>query len=286
MKNYLYILGIVFTLTYSSCRQKTVNFGNNVSFAIEKNISYGKDSQQKMDIYFPEKQKKEKDVFIIIHGGGWRGGSKSELTAFTHKLMERFPGTLFVNADYRLASMTHFALPNQTDDIRSITQYLDKTLPFKPRYILLGNSAGANLSMLYGYPSDRSKNIKAVVNIVGPADLNDPGFKNYDDYSFLEKHLIDPAIVPKNISLMDFGSPVKWVSKTSPPTLSFYGTYDNVVPLSQMKILDSALEQNNVYHESYEFNGNHVNWINEPTSDFLIQKIHMFLKNIDKNKTP
>jgi acetyl esterase/lipase len=286
MKNCLVIFGIVFIVLCNSCQQKTVNFGNDVSFTIEKNIPYGKDSQQKMDIYSPEKHKKEKDVFIIIHGGGWRGGSKSELTAFTHKLMEKFPGTLFVNANYRLASSTHFALPNQTDDIRSIMQYLDKTLPFKPRYILLGNSAGANLSLLYGYQSYRNKNIKAVVNIVGPADLNNPGFKNYDDYSFLEKHMIDPAIVPKNISLMDFGSPVKWVSKTSPPTLSFYGTYDNVVPLSQMKILDSALEQNNVYHESYEFNGNHVNWINEPTSDFLIQKIHMFLKNIDKNKTP
>ncbi len=286
MKNCLSIFGIIFIIFCNSCQQKTVNFGNDVSFTIEKNIPYGKDSQQKMDIYFPEKQKKGKDVFIIIHGGGWRGGRKSELTAFTHKLMEKFPETLFVNAEYRLASTTHFALPNQTDDISAMIKHLDQTLSFKPRYILLGNSAGGHLSMIYSYQFDSEKRIKAVVNIVGPADLNDPGFKNYDDYSFLEKHLIDPAIVPKNRSLMDFGSPIKWIRKTSPPTLSFYGTYDNVVPLSQMKILDSALEQNNVYHESYEFNGNHVNWINEPNSDFLIQKINMFLKNIDKNKTP
>lgn len=286
MKNILSVFGIVFMILCTGCQQKTVDFGNNISFTIEKNIPYGKDSQQKMDIYFPEKRKREKDVFIIIHGGGWRGGSKSELTAFTHKLMEKFPGNIFVNADYRLASTRHFALPNQTDDIRYITKYLDQTLSFKPRYILLGNSAGANLSMLYAYQFDRDKNVKAVINIVGPADLNDSGFKKYDDYSFLEKHLIDPAIVPKNISLMDFGSPVHWVSKTSPPTLSFYGTYDDVVPLSQMKILDSALEQNKVYNESYEFNGNHVNWINEPNSDFLIQKIHLFLMHVVKEKTP
>lgn len=285
MKNCLYIFGIVFLILCNGCRQKTIDFGNDVSFTIEKNIPYGKDSQQKMDIYSPEKHKKEKDVFIIIHGGGWRGGSKSELTAFTHQLMEKFPGNIFVNADYRLASMTHFALPNQTDDIQSITQYLDKTLPFKPRYILLGNSAGANLSMLYGYQSDRDKNVQAVINIVGPADLNDPGFKNYDDYSFLEKHLIDPAIVPKNISLMDFGSPVHWVSKTSPPTLSFYGAYDDVVPLSQMKILDSALIKNKVYHESFEFKGNHSSWTNDLNAAFLVKKIVAFLAKVDKNKT-
>lgn len=286
MKNYLYILGIVFTLTYSSCRQKTVNFGNNVSFAIEKNTSYGKDPQQKIDIYSPEKQKKEKDVFIIIHGGGWRGGSKSELTAFTHNLMEKFPGNIFINLNYRLASSNRFAIPDQTDDIKKAMNHVEKTLKNQPRYILLGNSAGAHLSMLYAYKFDSAKKVKAVINIVGPADLNDSGFKNYDDYSFLEKHLIDPAIVPQNVSLMDFGSPSYWVSQKSPPTLSFYGTYDDVVPLSQGKILDSKLEQNKVYHESYEFNGNHVNWITEPNSDFLIKKIQLFLMKIDKDKTP
>lgn len=286
MKNCLFIFGVALVIFCNSCQQKTVNFGNGILFTIEKNIPYGKDSQQKMDIYFPGKQQKEKDVFIIIHGGGWRSGSKSELTAFAHNLMEKFPENIFINLNYRLASSNRFAIPDQTDDIEKAMNHVEKTLKIQPRYILLGNSAGGHLSMLYAYKFDSAKKVKAVINIVGPADLNDPGFKNYDDYSFLEKHLIDPAIVPKNISLMDFGSPVKWVRKTSPPTLSFYGTYDNVVPLSQMKILDSALEQNKVYHESYEFNGNHVNWINEPTSDFLIQKIHIFLKNIDKEKTP
>jgi len=285
MKNLLSIFGIVFMVLSTGCQQKTVDFGNGVSFTIEKNIPYGKDSQQKMDIYFPKNLKKEKDIFIIIHGGGWRAGSKSELTAFTHKLMEKFPQNIFVNADYRLASTTNFALPGQTDDIRTITKYFDQTLSFKPRYILLGNSAGGHLSMVYAYQFVRDNKVKAVINIVGPADLNDPGFKNYNDYSFLEKHLIDPAIVPKNRSLMDFGSPVRWVNKTAPPTLSFYGIYDDIIPLSQMKTLDSVLERNNVYHESYEFNGNHVNWINEPNSDFLIQKIHMFLKNTDQKKT-
>ncbi|MEA1849802.1 alpha/beta hydrolase [Chryseobacterium sp. MHB01] len=285
MNNRLFILSIILLIICSNCRQKKVNFGNGVSFTIEKNIPYGEDSQQQMDIYLPENSKKEKDIFIIIHGGGWRAGSKSELTAFTHKLMEKFPRNIFVNADYRLASTTNFALPGQTDDIRTITKYFDQTLSFKPRYILLGNSAGANISMLYAYQFNRDNKVKAVINIVGPADLNDPGFKNYNDYSFLEKHMIDPAIVPKNRSLMDFGSPVRWVNKTAPPTLSFYGIYDDIVPLSQMKTLDSVLEKNNVYHESYEFNGNHVNWINEPNSDFLIQKIHMFLKNTDQKKT-
>ncbi|WP_449401588.1 hypothetical protein [Chryseobacterium wanjuense] len=97
--------------------------------------------------------------------------------------------------------------------------------------------------MFYANKSDKNKNVKAVINIVESIDLNDPGFKNYDEYSFVEKHLIDPKIVDKNISLMDFGSPVHWIGKSSPPALSFYGLHDTVVPLSQKKILDSVLKK-------------------------------------------
>jgi acetyl esterase/lipase len=281
MKKYALIFGILFLIIFTGCK-KTIDLGKDVSFKIEKNIAYGKDAEQKMDIYIPKNQTKEKDVFMIIHGGGWRGGRRSQLTSFTFDLMKKFQENIFVNIDYRLASSTRFALPDQTDDIKSAMNYLEKNLKTHPKYILLGNSAGGNLSMLYAYKFDQDKKVKAVINIVGPADLNDPGFKNYDDYAFVEKHLIDPKIVDNSISLMDFGSPVYWINKDSAPTLSYYGTKDNVVPSSQKKILDSVLNKNKVYHESYEFDGNHLDWEKESNSIFLINKIELFLKNLDK----
>ncbi|WP_238586941.1 alpha/beta hydrolase [Chryseobacterium sp. Leaf405] len=257
MKKHLLIFAILLLTILTGCQQKTIELGKN-SFTIEKNISYGQDPEQKIDLYIPENTSHQKDVFIIIHGGGWRGGEKSQLTSFTYSLMKKFPQHIFVNMDYRLATSNRFALPNQTDDIKSMMIYLEKILKYKPKYILLGNSAGGHLSMLYAYQFKDNKNIKAVVNIVGPADLNDPGFKNYDDYYFVEKNLIDPKIIRNNESLMDFGSPTHWINKNSTPTLSFYGTHDQVVPLSQKRILDSALQKNNVYNESYEFNGTHL----------------------------
>jgi acetyl esterase/lipase len=271
MKKYALIFGILLLIILTGCK-KTIDLGKDVSFKIEKNIAYGKDAEQKMDIYIPKNQTKEKDVFMIIHGGGWRGGRRSQLTSFTFDLMKKFQENIFVNIDYRLASSTRFALPDQTDDIKSAMNYLEKNLKTHPKYILLGNSAGGNLSMLYAYKFDQDKKVKAVINIVGPADLNDPGFKNYDDYAFVEKHLIDPKIVDNSISLMDFGSPVYWINKDSAPTLSYYGTKDNVVPSSQKKILDSVLNKNKVYHESYEFDGNHLDWEKESNSIFLINK--------------
>lgn len=281
MKNCL-IIACLIILTLSGCNQKKIELGKDASFKIEKDLAYGDDKEQVMDLYIPEILPEHADVFIIIHGGGWRGGRRSQLTSFTFDLMKKFPKSIFVNMDYRLATTTHFALPNQTDDIKRAMNYLEKKLKIKPKFILLGNSAGGHLSMMYAYQFDKDKKVKAVINIVGPADLNDPGFKNYADYTFVEKHLIDPKIIGTKTTLMNFGSPVHWISTTSAPTLSYYGMNDRIVPLSQMKILDSVLNKNNVYHESYEFSGDHVGWEKDSNAEFLIQKTDEFLKNVDK----
>ncbi|SDQ32583.1 Acetyl esterase/lipase [Chryseobacterium soldanellicola] len=271
---------LLFTI---DCKEKPIIINKNTSFEVKKNISYGKDYEQKMDLYLPDsKNMVQKDIFIVIHGGGWRGGDKSQLTPFIFSMMEKFPNSIFVNLNYRLASINHFALPDQTDDITDVIHYLEKTLQYNPRVILLGNSAGGHLSMLYAYKFDKNKKVKAVVNIVGPADLSDPGFKNYEDYSFIEKQLIDPKILPQNALAMDFGSPTYWIDKNAPPTLSYYGKIDKVVPVSQKEILDSVFSKNNVFHESYEFNGGHVDWEKGKNSIFLINTIESFLKKVDK----
>jgi len=276
---------VIFMLLYQ-CKDKTIHLGKEISYTNQEDLHYGNDTEQVLDLYMPKnKPKEQQDVFLIIHGGGWRGGNKSQLTYFTLSLMQKFPDAIFANMNYRLASASRFALPNQTDDIHKAILFLEKRLDYKPRFILLGNSAGGHLSMFYAYHSDKKKKVKAVINIVGPADLSDAGFKNYDDYSFLEKHLIDPETVQPDVSLMTSGSPVHWIRPTSAPTLSYYGTQDAVVPDSQGEILDSVLKKNHAYHELYKFNGDHVGWAKEPHDDFLIEKIAGFLKKIGPKKT-
>ncbi|MGN7865129.1 alpha/beta hydrolase fold domain-containing protein [Chryseobacterium sp. 22458] len=266
-----------------SCKDKKVSFGEHISFNKETDLSYGPDSDQVMDLYIPHKKgDTTREAFIVIHGGGWRAGNKSQLTFFTLSLMKKFPEHIFVNMNYRLASETNYALPNQLYDIREVSQLLTKKLGYSPRLILLGNSAGGHLSMLYAYHSDPLKKVKAVINIVGPADLSDQSFRNYQEYSFVERRLVDPRVPEPGISRIDFASPIRWIDHTSPPTLSYYGTTDRVIPFTQGKILDSVLTQNNVMHESYSFNGGHLDWDQSPNDAFLIDKIDLFLKHIDK----
>ena len=281
VKVMLICLSLLFLWT--GCTEKKIKLGKDIHFDKEENVHYGNNSGQVMDLYIPAKKTtKEKTAFIMIHGGGWRSGNKSQLTFFTLSMMERFPDHIFVNMNYRLASTTQFGLPNQTDDIKKVTELLKKKLGYNPSLILLGNSAGAHLSMLYAYKFDADQKVKAVINIVGPADLSDPGFKNYQEYSFVERRLVDLGVVESGTSRIDFASPVKWIGKNSPPTLSYYGNSDRVIPSSQEKILDSALNKNHILHESYQFNGGHLEWDKHPNDQFLIDKIETFIKKSPK----
>ncbi|WP_100076513.1 alpha/beta hydrolase [Chryseobacterium camelliae] len=280
-RNIILIIGLVLAAFQISCKENKITMGTDASFIKKENILYAEDRNPEltMDLYTPEKHSREnKDVFIIIHGGGWRGGNKSELTLFTLSMMKKFPHSVFANINYRLASTSRYALPNQIDDIRTAMNYVEKAAGFQPRFILLGNSAGGHLSMLYAYKFDPDKKVKAVINIVGPADLSDPGFKRYDDYSFLENHLVDPKAAYG--SPMAYASPVAWISSHSAPTLSYYGINDQVVPFTQKNILDSVLSKNKVLHESYEFTGGHSDWYQGKNGEFLIGKVEAFLKKL------
>lgn len=284
-KGFVFMVSLALLILLTACKKDKINLTNNVTFHQEVSIHYGNSREQVIDLYIPDQKfSGEREVFIMIHGGGWRGGNKSQLTLFTLAMMQRFPNHIFVNMNYRLASAAQYGIPNQTNDIKRVTMFLQERLRYKPKLILLGNSAGGHLSMLYAYHFDESKEVKAVINIVGPADLSDSGFKSYEDYSFVEKNLVDPQTVPRGTSAINFASPVQWINATSSPTLSYYGTTDKVVPLSQNLILDSILNKNNVIHESYEFNGGHLDWDKEPNHTFLIEKIDAFLKQIDKKK--
>ncbi|CAI8825109.1 alpha/beta hydrolase fold domain-containing protein [Chryseobacterium sp. IT-36CA2] len=285
MEKKVLIIFAYFSLVFlwTACTEKKIKLGKDIGFDKEENIHYGKSSDQIMDLYIPNiKTTKEKDIFIIMHGGGWRSGNKSQLTFFTLSMMQKFPDHIFVNMNYRLVSETHYGLPDQMNDIKEVSAFLEKKLKYNPKFILLGNSAGGHLSMLYAYKFDTDKKIKAVINIVGPADLSDPGFKNYQEYSFVERRLVDPRVPESGISRIDFASPVKWITEKSPPTLSYYGNSDRVIPSTQGKILDSVLKKNHVLHEYYQFNGGHLDWDKHPHDELLIDKIAAFLKKTDK----
>lgn len=278
MKNWLLFLFVLLLF----CQQKNLDFGSGNIFTVEKNLHYGETKREVLDLYSPQKAAENPLVFIFVHGGGWKGGDKSSFQSFMQELMRSSPGNYFANMNYTLASNAQFAIPAQTDDIQKVIAFLDMKLKNQSakKYILVGASSGAHISMLYAYHFDKKKQVKTVVNIVGPADLSSGKFSSYPEYRFVEKRLIDPKIVPENIPKEDFASPVYWIS-TAVPTVSFYGNGDTVVPVEQKSLLDSAFQGTAIRNYSFTFPGNHTDFEKDSNKKQIVKEILAFIGKPD-----
>ncbi|RZJ60506.1 MAG: alpha/beta hydrolase [Flavobacterium sp.] len=242
-----------------------------------RNVSYGSDAEQKMDIYLPEGRNENTKTFILLHGGGWSGGSKNDFSYVVPMLKERFPDYAIVNMDYRLATALSPAFPKQVQDIEKVIQHLKSgDYGISNQFALIGASAGAHLAMLYSYKYDTAHEVKAVCNIVGPADFTDPFYANHPYFQFAALYLVG-NIENRPEAAIEV-SPALHVNKLSPPTILFYGGRDMMVPSSQAVRLKAKLDEFGVDNEYHVYaKGGHGNWDTKTMADFK-DKLMNFLE--------
>ncbi len=263
------------------CNQSTESSSNKNLPAEDKlNVAYGSDIQQKMDVYLPAGRDSDTKTIILLHGGGWSGGSKSDLAYFVPMLKKQFPNYAIVNMNYRLGTSSSPGFPKQIQDIEKAIAYLqDANYDISKEYAFIGASAGAHLGMLYAYRHDPQREVKAVVSIVGPADFSDPAYTTNPWFQFGLSSLIGYVNVQKNPEVYLEVSPATHVSAQSPPTAMFYGGQDQLIPSSQGPRLKSKLDEFNVYNELHFYpGGGHGNWNSKINADFQ-EKLISFLKS-------
>jgi acetyl esterase/lipase len=242
------------------------------------NVAYGTDSQQKMDVYLPAGRNQNTKVIILVHGGGWSGGSRSEFGYFVPQLKAEFPGHAIVNIDYRLATLASPGFPKQVNDIEAVIAFLKNSdYNISDDYAFIGASAGAHLSMLYAYEYDTAHDVKAVCSIVGPADFTDPSYTQNPLFTNGLAYLVGNVSNTENPGLYADVSPSLQVSAQSPPTIMFYGGQDPLVPATQGPRLKAKLDESGVYNELHLYpNGGHGNW-DAPTMLNFQTKLMAFL---------
>lgn len=277
MKKVLFF--IVLTLLFG-CKKNSFKI-NEQTFHIKRNVAYGAAPEQILDIYFHDKLQSNAGTFVLIHGGGWRGGDKRELKSFMMELMKKFPTYTFANINYSLAGYQNYALPTQTDEIDMALKFLEensKQFNLNPEFVLLGNSAGGHLAALYTYKY-RNNQVKSAVNIVGPVDLTDEQFKNYVDYEFVNRYLVNPSDLDSGVTKAQYASPVYWMKNSPIPLISFFGKTDEVIAPSQGTLMEKLLNSGRAKGKVYYFPGGHESWRSGTDQDFVIEKIQDFLKN-------
>lgn len=245
---HFFVLGLI-GLVLNSCNSKFRVWVGKDSQKIY-NLKYGEHKRQKMDVFLPAEYPQDSPVILIVHGGAWKYGRKEHMIQIQKMLFENnIPS---INMNYRLVSK-HFTYKNQLEDINSVIQKfnaLSKNAELLPNnYILLGESAGGHLALLYGYQNPDK--IKKIISLSGPTDFYSHDYLNsfYSKYtSGTIQKVVGTKFNRKNLS-EDFQKASPIANVTNVPTLLFQGNQDFLVNQKQGLALDSALTKMNVPHK-------------------------------------
>jgi acetyl esterase/lipase len=231
--------------------EKIVNLKPEIPGGIKeiKNIEYkninGKSLQ--LDMYIPDSIKKPAPLLVFIHGGGWRGGKRSDYLVYLIDFAKK--GYITATVSYRLLADSCY--PACVEDVSDAVDWFIRnsdTYGYDPQRIgLIGGSAGGHLALLtaYGWTkpgseenSSAAHRIKAVVDIYGPYDLTTPYSRTHPLVtSFLAHSFKDSP------ELYAEASPREYVRPGIPPTLILHGSSDQLVPVSQSDSLAANLDR-------------------------------------------
>ncbi len=177
------------------------------------------------DVYYPKKKiKGNYPGVILIHGGGWRSGDKSQTGSMAIALANA--GYVAVCVEYRLSLEAKF--PAAVYDIKSAIRWMranSNNFNLDTKEIAtLGMSAGGQLATLVGFTSfnkvyedsignpKQSSAVQAVVNIDGTLSFHHPESQEGAATVLWLKGTYEE--IPK---VWESASPLDQVSKRSPP---------------------------------------------------------------------
>ena len=211
-----------------------------------------------MDAYLPGGRKTDSTrVVIMIHGGAWSEGDKTDFNPYVTILRQRLPDYAIFNINYRLATPSSNAFPAQENDMKAALNFiLQKKSDFQisDKIILLGASSGAHMAMLQAYKNTTPK-IRAVIDYFGPSDMSALYSQTTDPYVQFGLQILLGGTPSGNPSMYQQSSPINFVDAQDPPTLIFHGLADDIVPVAQSTSLQQKLQTTSVYNEFYTYPG-------------------------------
>jgi acetyl esterase/lipase len=266
-KNNIFFIIAVFTLLVS-CKKNTEKATPPPNPPIQKehlDISYATGSNaQKLDIFLPDTIKSKNPVLVWIHGGGWKGGDKSEFRNSNRLTELKKRGYAVVVINYRLSGEAKF--PAQIYDVKAAIRWIKAnaaTYNFNADKVgVWGSSAGGHLSALAGTSgnvaaledltqgnSSLSSTVQAVIDWYGPTD-----FLKMDSLALLqgcassahnaatspESELIGFQITTRP-DLVAKANPITYISNDDPPFFIEHGLTDCTVAYGQSQLLYDQL---------------------------------------------
>ena len=208
----------------------------------------------RLDAYLPTATGPMRPAVVIVHGGGWRSGTRAtfapgEASVKPTASLFAAQGWATFSIDYRLAPAALF--PAQLSDVQAALTWIRRQhvrYHIDPRRVaLLGASAGGNVAVLAALTAQPGTAPTAVVSWSGPMELASfyTALATSSSRPFVADYLgCVPATCPGRYQ---DASPLNHITASSPPTLLANGTRE-IVPLQQARDMAAALKAKHVPH--------------------------------------
>ena len=199
-------------------------------------------------------------LILLLHGGGWSGGSRASLADEMRAFARR--GYTAATVEYRLTQSGTNVFPAAIADVRCALRALRRRAReyhiAPARVAAVGYSAGGHLASLLGVGAalrgldgdcgegnadggTDDLRVQAVVSYAGPQDLRVNGPYTREQAEIVTNFL---GVFPgNNPAVATLASPIAHVSAGDPPFLLVHGTDDDLVPVSHARRMAAALRQ-------------------------------------------
>lgn len=219
----LILLTVTIELQAQNSSTKGDLFSSYPTISVTKDIPYreGGSEAWKLDLAMPSNFGSElRPALVIVHGGGWAGGSKS--VDVYQKMMIDYAekGYVTINVEYRLTGEAGF--PACIEDVKNAVRWLRahaEELRVDPERIgTYGHSAGAHLALMLGMTS------------------KEEGLEGDGSYSEFSSHInvvaagSPPTELGREVPMAKtVWWPIGYISADHPPMFLIQGTEDPVV---------------------------------------------------------
>lgn len=229
---------------------------------IERDVVFGTGGGRELrcNIYHPPQPGPERPAVLLIHGGGWARGDRSQLHGYGI-LVGRL-GYVCVATEYRLSGEATW--PAQLHDVKAALRWLRANagrLGVDPQKIAVwGNSAGGHLALMLAGTQDApdlegdggnagaGTAVAACVAFYAPSQLYVPDQPLHDELRHLFGRHAGPEVARR-------ASPVEYAAKSFPPTVLFTGNKDELVPYEASFRMYRALTDAGARAELHVYDG-------------------------------
>lgn len=207
---------------------------------VKRNIPYGSERRQKLDIYLPAKTVPGGDVIVFFYGGSWKLGRKEELSFVANALSKR--GYVVVVPDYRLVpQVTYPAFVQDTAKAVAWTYRNIANYGGNPKRIFVsGHSAGAYNAMMVALAPEflggeglSPSIIRGVIGVSGPYD--------FLPFQYMALHRAFDSAAPDLASTQPVNRAAD--ARGTPPVFLLAGEAETLVPPENARNLAAALRK-------------------------------------------